>query len=327
MPAIQNQINLYVNANGQLVPGSEPSDVLYRNNINRNVFFVITPLSQASVVKMIFRNTSLARQGYTGIAFVTNQKGSNITSEEVSYYELVKDWSVFKFVPNSTILTKFPSSISGSIGLTVSIKEPDLSDKTQWTFKDNLLDANYDYSTIEPREYVRCLASSLVVPTFGTIYSGDCIVNVPDKGLTLIRLLWTRSTTEPLLFVGNPALEDADFEDAEIGDASLLDSVVSMQNQQTQAIVDVNDRLDNLINILLDGVDRTYVGTDTPDLIAYNQWYDTSITVEEDNSPLETDESLVTLFTFDEPEIEETKEGEEFELNSEYDDNGNYKGE
>ena len=91
MPAIQNNVNLYVNANGQLVNGSEPLNYLYRNNLSRNIFYIITPLSQAAVCKLIFKNTDLSNQGYTQNALLTGYLGDSITSKEASYYELVKD--------------------------------------------------------------------------------------------------------------------------------------------------------------------------------------------------------------------------------------------
>jgi len=252
MAAIQNQINLYVNQNGQLVSGSQPTNFLFRNNLNRNIYFIITPLSQAAVVKLIFKNTSLSKQGFTGVALATTQKGKDITSETVSYYNLVKDWNVFKYVPSARILTKFPSTVTGSIALTVSIREIDLSDTTKWTFL-------YDVVTMSsevirdleatPNSFVRFITSNVGwVDANGnetTLNAGDKLVNL-NGVLTVIRALWLQSTTEPIMFVGNPSLEDNDFEDVEVGDVTLLDSIISIQNDQTISIL----QLQNFINWL-----------------------------------------------------------------------------
>ena len=197
MSLLQNQINIYVNANGELVPGSAPTNFLYRNNLNRNVFFIVTPLSEAAVVKLIFKNTSLAKQGYTDVALPTQQKGSNITNETASYYNIVKDWNVFKCIPNETILAKFPSTVTGTIALTVSIKEPDLSDTTLYTFvKDIYTNDTASIEALTNGQYVRC-ASAQVITAYGTMYVGDKLVNKNGTKI-IIHAIWSSSTTEPL---------------------------------------------------------------------------------------------------------------------------------
>ena len=232
MPAIQNQINLYVNANGQIVPGSSPTNALYRNNLNRNVFFIITPLSQAAVVKLLWKNTSLSKQGYTQVALATGGLGKDVTSEEVSYYSLVKDWNVFKCIPSSSILTKFPATVSGSISLTVSISEPDLSDSTVYTWvKDITTNEVGVISSLTDNQYVRAIGNNIET-NFGILNKADKLVKL-ENGLVIIRALWTRSTTEPMLYVGNPSLEDNDFEDAEVGDVGLLGGIIAQQNENT----------------------------------------------------------------------------------------------
>ena len=263
MPAIQNQINLYVNHNGQLVSGSEPTNFLYRNNLNRNVYFIITPLSQASVVKLIFKNTSLNKQGFTGVALATLQKGQDITATTVSYYSLVKDWNVFKYVPSARILTKFPSTITGSIGLTVSIREVDLSDTTKYTFIQDVVENDTAlFNSLQPNEFVRSIAAEIKVSLdgiteWGILNVGDKLVNL-DGTLTIIRALWVQSTTEPLLFVGNPSLEDNDFEDVEVGSVSLLDSIVAQQNSQTLSLL----QLQTFITTLNDKYNGLQVSVD-----------------------------------------------------------------
>lgn len=273
MPTIQNQINLYVNANGQLVSGSEPTNVLYRNTLNKNTFFIITPLSQAAIVKLIFKNTSLSKQGYTGVAKPTLKRGWEVTSKEVSYYNLVKDWNVFIYVPSSRILTKFPSTVTGSIGISVLIKEPDLSDTTKYTNKgDVFVLTGTDLNRLNIGEYYKCIASKLEVtttvnPTTFTLYTGDKLLcvnrNTPEpEQYVIIRSLWTRSVTEPLLFVGNPSLEDDDYEDTDVGPTTLLDSIIATQTEQSGSILQLQDYLTFLttkydnIQITIDGINH-----------------------------------------------------------------------
>jgi len=219
MPTIQNQINLYVDINGQFVSGSMPTNVLYRNNLNRNIFFICTPLSNATIVEVIFRNSTLSNNGESQFARATGQKAESITDKSVSYYEKVKDWNVYVLIPSSRLLSKFPSSMSGTILGTIRLTEIDLTDLLGVPPLNYLVmwpETNpFDMTTGEA-QYIVSRSQNLQLPSD---ILGGAVLNFNDilifdgvDTYTIRRALWSRSSTEPLRFVGNPALIDEDFD-------------------------------------------------------------------------------------------------------------------
>ena len=248
MAAIQNDIVLCVGLNGQLVPGSEPTNRLYRNDINRNIFWVVTPFSWASIVKGTFASTDLARQATTIIGKPTTIKGRDVVSVDKSYYELVKDWNVFKILPTQTILTKFPSTGTGTVAMGVVIKELEPKNPAAGFTKLGTIILHSQEVTFNPtlKQFYEVKTTNYEWNGF-VLNFGDLLVN--NEGLYLvIKPMYTRAATAPILFYGNPALEDDDFESVSVGDLSLLESLIALEGENAADIQSLFDTYIDMVN-------------------------------------------------------------------------------
>ena len=120
---IINKFVFPIKADLKFVEGGIPQGYLTANNINKDMFYVISPAVGDTIVSANFQNNVLNEEPVKVEFTPSSLKVSELVSENESYYELVKDWNVWQGFMPSKPLEYVAYNRAGEIGISFNFKQ------------------------------------------------------------------------------------------------------------------------------------------------------------------------------------------------------------
>src|SRR5690554_2808763 len=120
---IINKFVFPIKADLKFVEGGIPQSYLTANDINKDMFYVISPAVGDTIVSANFQNNVLNGEPVKVEFTPSSLKVSELVSENESYYELVKDWNVWQGFMPSKPLEYVAYNRAGEIGISFNFKQ------------------------------------------------------------------------------------------------------------------------------------------------------------------------------------------------------------
>ena len=120
---IINKFVFPIKADLKFVEGGIPQGYLTANDINKDMFYVISPAVGDTIVSANFQNNVLNGEPVKVEFTPSSLKVSELVSENESYYELVKDWNVWQGFMPSKPLEYVAYNRAGEIGISFNLKQ------------------------------------------------------------------------------------------------------------------------------------------------------------------------------------------------------------
>jgi len=120
---IINKFVFPIKADLKFVEGGIPQGYLTANDINKDMFYVISPAVGDTIVSANFQNNVLNGEPVKVEFTPSSLKVSELVSENESYYELVKDWNVWQGFMPSKPLEYVAYNRAGEIGISFNFKQ------------------------------------------------------------------------------------------------------------------------------------------------------------------------------------------------------------
>src|SRR5690554_3024324 len=120
---IINKFVFPIKADLKFVEGGIPQGYLTANDINKDMFYVISPAVGDTIVSANFQNNVLNGEPVKVEFTPSSLKVSELVNENVSYYELVKDWNVWQGFMPSKPLEYVAYNRAGEIGISFNFKQ------------------------------------------------------------------------------------------------------------------------------------------------------------------------------------------------------------
>src|SRR5690554_4552074 len=120
---IINKFVFPINADLKFVEGGILQGYLTANDINKDMFYVISPAVGDTIVSANFQNNVLNGEPVKVEFTPSSLKVSELVSENESYYELVKDWNVWQGFMPSKPLEYVAYNRAGEIGISFNFKQ------------------------------------------------------------------------------------------------------------------------------------------------------------------------------------------------------------
>lgn len=120
---IINKFVFPIKADLKFVEGGIPQGYLTANDINKDMFYVISPTVGDTIISANFQNNVLNEEPVKVEFTPSSLKVSELVSENESYYELVKDWNVWQGFMPSKPLEYVAYNRAGEIGISFNFKQ------------------------------------------------------------------------------------------------------------------------------------------------------------------------------------------------------------
>src|SRR5690554_6142182 len=120
---IINKFVFPIKADLKFVEGGIPQGYLTANDINKDMFYVISPAVGDTIVSANFQNNVLNGEPVKVEFTPSSLKVSELVNENESYYELVKDWNVWQGFMSSKPLEYVAYNRAGEIGISFNFKQ------------------------------------------------------------------------------------------------------------------------------------------------------------------------------------------------------------
>src|SRR5690554_2925062 len=120
---IINKFVFPIKADLKFVEGGIPQGYLTANDINKDMFYVISPAVGDTIVSANFQNNVLNGEPVKVEFTPSSLKVSELVNENESYYELVKDWNVWQGFMPSKPLEYVAYNRAGEIGISFNFKQ------------------------------------------------------------------------------------------------------------------------------------------------------------------------------------------------------------
>ena len=117
---IINKFVFPIKADKKFVGGSLPQGYLTANDINKDMFYVISPSVGQTVITAMFQNTLQTDEPELVKLVPSDEPINMLVNENASYYELVKEWNVWQGVFPSKALEYVAFNRAGEIGISFS---------------------------------------------------------------------------------------------------------------------------------------------------------------------------------------------------------------
>ena len=138
---IINKFVFPIKADKTFVSGALPQGYLTVNDINKDVFYVISPSVGATIIKAKFQNNKQNELPIIVDMLATDIDIKMLVDENASYYDLIKDWNVWQGYFPSKALEYVSYNRAGKIGISFTLKQailpplPQLNLKVSWLAK------------------------------------------------------------------------------------------------------------------------------------------------------------------------------------------------
>ena len=258
---IINKLVFPIDANKEYVQGAIPRKKLMANDVNRDFLYVISPTVPQTRIQAHFKNTMQGLKGEVAYLEPTNEKVSELVEEGVSYYNLIKDWYVWKTpIPNKA-LEYVSHSRAGAISIGFNFMEfLDRKVPEGSTFRGEILSVN-DISG----------DGAYVVNTneleYNTLILGYRDLLIIEGGVPRVeRAIIQRKNTPSINYSVDPSVYSDGVPDE---DYSLLDSVMIILSEVQNDNIKINNDLNTHVNSKHNPheVDSEQVGTYDKDTI------------------------------------------------------------
>lgn len=120
---IINKFVFPIKADLKFVEGGIPQGYLTANDINKDMFYVISPTVGDTIISANFQNNVLNGEPVKVEFTPSSLKVNELVSENESYYELVKDWNVWQGFMPSKPLEYVAYNRAGEIGISFNFKQ------------------------------------------------------------------------------------------------------------------------------------------------------------------------------------------------------------
>ena len=248
---IINKLVFPIRSDGTFVGGAIPVAKLTANNINKDMFYVISPTVGATVVTATFQNNLQSEPPESMNMQVSSLKVSDLVRDTESYYDLIKDWNVWQAFMPSKVLSFVSYNRAGMIGISFNFRQ---------VLTPHIVDVEYR-GDISNENYIPIENGYYVIKTPYYTYDdieftfNDLLIKNYDE-ITIRKAILTTTNTATLNYSVDPSVFESEFEELDI---SLTQSVLHQTNENTTDIKILFDNQDGIYDDI-DGVkDRLYV--------------------------------------------------------------------
>ena len=226
---IINKLVFPVKLDGSFVEGSIPSAHLTANSINRDMFYVISPKPQDTIVCANFQNSLQSGEPDTVVMLPSEIEVNELVSKDASYYELIKEWNVWQGFLPSLALEKVAFDRASPLGISFSFKQlikPKLPNLIGYEYQ-GVIDSENFIPSLNGYYYIGLPYYEVAGISFT---KNDLLIKTSSEIIRKQAII-QKSNTGTLTYSVDPSVMDGVFEEVK---TSLTDSIVSSVSEIKQ---------------------------------------------------------------------------------------------
>lgn len=256
---IINKFVFPIKADKKFVGGSLPQGYLTANDINKDMFYVISPSVGQTVITAMFQNTLQTDEPELVKLVPSDEPINMLVNKNASYYELVKEWNVWQGVFPSKALEYVAFNRAGEIGISFSFSQriiPKAPNISGVEYKGEIINKNFvpnvnGYWVVKLAEY----------EVYGVEYNYNDIITYFD-GQAIKRSAITQSgNTDTVEYEVEPSVAGSDFEGV---DPNITDLILQQLGEVTENIKFIKPKLGDFYT-----KDETYSREEIDNLVNY----------------------------------------------------------
>ena len=140
---IINKFVFPIKADKTFVNGAIPQGYLTANDLNKDMFYVISPSVGATIIKARFQNKLQTEEAVVVNMLASDIDINELVDKDASYYELVKDWNVWQgYFPNKA-LEYVSYNRAGEIGISFQLTQAILPKLPLLEFKGKITSTDF----------------------------------------------------------------------------------------------------------------------------------------------------------------------------------------
>ena len=234
---IINKFVFPIKADKTFVSGALPQGYLTANDINKDVFYVISPSVGATIIKAKFQNNKQNELPIIVDMLATDIDIKMLVDENASYYDLIKDWNVWQGYFPSKALEYVSYNRAGKIGISFVLKQSILPPLPQLEFKGKLV--SEDDKVLENGYYI---VDTPLYEIDGKSLTFNDVIIKNDNDIIIRKSIVQSGNTGTVEYGVDPSVYGGVDESIDI---KLTDSIIVKVNDNTNEIKYIKLKFDN----------------------------------------------------------------------------------